>query len=84
MLKRINRFIRLGLILSCIWITLAHLFSINNIILKLFVFIIKMLAFSSLLYGSILFMNSFLVDEVIIPENTEIQNDDKKEELNDL
>ncbi len=84
MLKRANRFIMLGLLLSCVWVMLSYLLSINNIILELFIFSIKMLAFGSFLYGSLLFINNLRVDEFIISENSEIQNDDKKEEQNDL
>ena len=84
MLKRANRFIMLGLLLSCVWVMLSYLLSINNIILELFIFSIKMLAFGTFLYGSLLFINNLRVDEFIISENSEIQNDDKKEEQNDL
>lgn len=84
MLKRANRFIMLGLLLSCVWAMLSYLLSINNIILELFIFSIKMLAFGSFLYGSLLFINNLRVDEFIISENSEIQNNDKKEEQNDL
>lgn len=84
MLKRANRFIMLGLLLSCVWVMLSYLLSINNIILELFIFSIKMLAFGSFLYGSLLFINNLRVDEFIISENSEIQNNDKKEEQNDL